>query len=67
MLVCLCAADVLTRALACLGQDYVRRFAQPSDIAAINRTGRVQGADEEGEESDGFLSSSDDEAADLEI
>ncbi len=48
-------------------QDYVRRFAQPSDIAAINRTGRVQGADEEDEESDGFLSSSDEEAADLEI
>lgn len=45
----------------------MRRFAQPSDIAAINRTGRVQGAEDEEDESDGFLSSSDEEAADLEI
>ncbi len=45
----------------------MRRFAQPSDIAAINRIGRVQGADEEEEESDGFLSSSDEEAADLDL
>lgn len=52
-------------------KEYVRRFAQEEDIAAINRTGRVQGDHEDGEdgedESDGFLSSSDDDAADLEM
>jgi ubiquitin-conjugating enzyme E2 H len=48
-------------------KEYVRRFAQKEDIAAINRTGKVQGGDEDGEESEGFLSSSDDDALDLEI
>lgn len=41
-------------------KEYVERYAKPEDVTALERTGQAQ-ANSDGEESDGFLSSSDED------
>lgn len=50
-------------------KEYVERFAKPENVAALERTGQAQGTGDGAESedgSDGFLSSSDDEAEGME-